>query len=60
MLEELKLEEPPNFHEREWLKFLQACKHDIHVTGQKIEVHWRWLKSLSPEPTLTPLALKCL
>lgn len=60
MLNELKLEEPPNFSDREWLKFLQACKHDIRATGQKLSVHWRWLATLSPEPLLTPLALKCL
>lgn len=60
MREVLKLEGPSNFDDREWLKFLQACKHDIKATGAKLAVHWAWVASLSPEPLLTPLALKCL
>jgi hypothetical protein len=60
MKEVMKLEPPPRFDDREWLKFLQACKHDIKATGNKLAVHWTWLNSLSPEPMLTPLALKCL
>lgn len=60
MKDVLKLETPPSFEDREWLKFLQACKHDIEATGRKISVHWQWLSSLSPEPVLTPLALKLL
>ena len=58
--EEMKLIPPPSFDDREWLKFLQACKHDIKATGLKLQVHWAWLATLSPEPLLTPLALKCL
>ena len=40
MRDVLKLEMPPMFEDREWLKFLQACKHDIDATGRKISVHW--------------------
>ena len=60
MKEVMKLEPPPRFDDREWLKFLQACKHDIKATGNKLAVHWAWVASLSPEPMLTPLSLKCL
>ena len=60
MRDVLEIPFPPNFDDREWLKFLQACKHDIKATGEKLRVHWLWLQSLSPEPLLTPLALKCL
>ena len=60
MKEEKMLQAPDNFNDREWLKFLQACKHDIKATGNKLAVHWEWLGTLSPEPMLTPLALRCL
>jgi hypothetical protein len=60
MRDVLKIPSPPRFDDREWLKFLQACKHDIKATGKKLSVHWDWLATLSPEPLLTPLALKCL
>lgn len=60
MKDVLQLEAPPTFDDRDWLKFLQACKHDIIPTGAKISVHWAWLATLSPEPLITPLAIKCL
>ena len=51
---------PPNFDDREFLKFLQANLFDIQKTRAKLRVHWNWLLTLPPEPLLTPLALKCL
>ena len=40
MRDVLNLETPPGFEDREWLKFLQACKYEIEATGRKISVHW--------------------
>ena len=40
MRDVLKIPSPPRFDDREWLKFLQACKHDIKATGNKLTVHW--------------------
>lgn len=51
---------PPGFHERDWLKWIQANKYDVEKSGEKLFGHYQWLISVGPEPRLKSHSLALL
>ena len=51
---------PPDFYERDLLKFCEAEYFKVKKVGEKIINHFEWLESLPPEPVLVPKTIKLL
>ena len=51
---------PNGFHERDWLKWIQANAYDVEKAGEKLFKHVSWLESIGPEPRLTNHTIRLL
>ena len=54
------IEIPPDYYERDLLKFAEAEYFKTKNVAMKITAHFEWLYSLPPEPLLTPKTIKLL
>ena len=51
---------PPDYYERDLLKFCEAEYFKVEKVAEKITAHFEWLYSLPPEPILIPKTIKLL
>ena len=51
---------PPGFEEHDWLKWVQATHYDIEKACDRLLKHVDWLRTVPPEPRLTPLTIRLL
>jgi len=51
---------PPSFHERDWLKWIQANFYNVEKAGDKLLIHFNWLNAIAPEPRLTNHTVRLL
>ena len=51
---------PPDFTERDWLKWIQASFYDAEKAAAKLMKHVEWLNTIPPEPHLNTQTLRLL
>ena len=51
---------PPDYYERDLLKFCEAEYFKTKKVAEKIAAHFEWLYSLPPEPMLIPKTMKLI
>ena len=51
---------PPQFLERDWLKWIQASFYDVEKAAAKLVKHIDWLNAIPPEPHLRNHTLRLL